>query len=48
MPEGLNEKILKHLELFRIGEEETEEPVNLEEMSFERYMKLGKPNQQKQ
>ncbi len=43
MPEGLNQKIINHLQLVKIGEEETEEQLDLEKLTFDRYMRLGKP-----
>jgi hypothetical protein len=43
LPDGLNDKILKHLELYKLGEEETEEPIDIEKLTYERYIQLGKP-----
>jgi hypothetical protein len=43
MPEGLNEKIIAHLQLVKFGEEEEEEMQKIDEMDLQSYLKMSRP-----
>jgi hypothetical protein len=44
LPEGLNEKIIAHLQLVKFGEEDPEEEVQgLEGMDLQSYLKMNRP-----